>query len=240
RAVRTPQVLVVGLVRGAMFLLIFRYVFGGAIGSGVRYVDFLVPGFLAVGVLFSMMSSAIGVAEDNADGLYDRLRSLPVPRLGVVAGRVVADTGLAGLGLVVTTAVGLAVGFRTSAPAVYLLGAAGLCILAAFAFAWAFVTLGLIAKSPQAAHGMALLVFPFAFVSSAFVPVRTMPGWMQAFAEHQPVTQLVNAVRGLTLGERSQIVLGHGAGYFTLRAVLWCIVIAMVFAPLAASRFERS
>jgi ABC transporter DrrB family efflux protein len=222
-----------------MFLLIFRYVFGGAISSGIRYVDFLVPGFVATGVLFSGMTSATGVAEDLTEGLFDRLRSLPVPRVAVVGGRVLADTALAGLGLAVTTAVGFAVGFRTSAPIADLLAAVGLCLVAAFAFTWLFVTLGLLAGNPQAAQGMALLVFPFTFVSSAFVPVESMPGWMQAFARNQPLTQLVNAIRAFTLSDKAQGILGHGAGYFTIRSLLWCAVIAAVFAPIAAARYQR-
>jgi ABC transporter DrrB family efflux protein len=239
QAVRAPQLLVTGLVRGAMFLLIFHYVFGGAIASGLRYVDFLVPGFLAVGILFSMMSSATAIAVDDEEGLFDRLRSLPVPRVAVVAGRVLADTGLAGLGLAVTAGVGFAIGFRTSAPLVDLVAAGGLCLLAAFAFAWVFVTLGLVAGSPQAAHGIALLVFPFTFVSSAFVPVTSMPGWMQAFAAHQPVTALVDAVRALALGDGAAAALGASGGAGVAEAVLWCAAITVVFAPLAASRFDR-
>jgi len=133
--VRNPQVFVLGMVQGAMFLLIFRYVFGGAITTnGVRYVDFLVPGFVGTGVLFSGMTASIGAAEDLQLGLFDRLRSLPVPRLGIVGGRVVADTVLAMIGLTVTTLVGFAMGFRTSAPLFSLLMAIALCIFAAFAF----------------------------------------------------------------------------------------------------------
>jgi ABC-2 type transport system permease protein len=239
RSVRTPQVFVIGLIQGAMFLLIFRYVFGGAITSGIRYVDFLVPGFVATGVLFSGMASATGVAQDLTEGLFDRLRSLPVPRVAVVSGRVVADTGLAGLGLLVTIAVGFAVGFRTSASLLGLLAAVGLCMVAAFAFTWLFVLLGILAGTPQAAQGMGLLIFPFTFVSSAFVPVGTMPGWIQPFARNQPLTQLVNAVRGYTLGGKAQAILGHSAGYFAVRAFLWCALITMVFAPLAARRYQR-
>ena len=239
RSVRTPQVFVIGLIQGAMVLLIFRYVFGGAITSGIRYVDFLVPGFVATGVLFSGMASATGAAQDLTEGLFDRLRSLPVPRVAVVSGRVVADTALAGLGLGVTILVGFAVGFRTSASLVSLLSAVVICLIAAFAFTWLFVLLGLLAGTPQAAQGMGLLVFPFTFVSSAFVPVATMPGWMQAFARNQPLTQLVNAVRAYTLGGRAQAVLGHSAGYFAVRAVLWSALIAAVFAPLAARRYQR-
>jgi ABC transporter DrrB family efflux protein len=238
--VRNPQVFVLGMVQGAMFLLIFRYVFGGAINNtGVRYVDFLVPGFVGTGVLFSGMTASIGAAEDLAQGLFDRLRSLPIPRIGIVAGRVVADTVLATIGLTVTTLVGFAMGFRTSAPFGSLLLAVALCIFAAFAFTWMFVLLGLLAGNPQAAQGMGLLVFPFTFVSSAFVPVESMPGWMQAFARNQPLTLIVNATRGFSLGDDAQRVLGHPAGYFAVRALFWCALFIVVFAPLAARRYQR-
>jgi ABC-2 type transport system permease protein len=238
--VRNPQVFVLGMVQGAMFLLIFRYVFGGAITTnGVRYVDFLVPGFVGTGVLFAGMTSSIGAAEDLQEGLFDRLRSLPVPRVAIVAGRVVADTILATIGLTVTTIVGFAMGFRTSAPLSNLLLAIALCTFAAFAFTWMFVLLGIVAGNPQAAQGMGLLVFPFTFVSSAFVPVESMPGWMQSFAENQPLTQIVNATRAFTLGDDAERVLGHTASYFATRSIFWCALFIAIFAPLAARRYKR-
>ena len=238
--VRNPQVFVLGMVQGAMFLLIFRYVFGGAITTnGVRYVDFLVPGFVGTGVLFAGMTASIGAAEDLHEGLFDRLRSLPVPRVGIVGGRVVADTILAMIGLTVTTLVGFAMGFRTSAPLSSLLLAVALCVFAAFAFTWMFVLLGIMAGNPQAAQGMGLLVFPFTFVSSAFVPVESMPGWMQSFAQNQPLTQIVNATRAYSLGDDAERVLGHGASYFATRSVVWCVLFIVVFAPLAARRYKR-
>lgn len=238
--VRNPQVFVLGMVQGAMFLLIFRYVFGGAITTnGVRYVDFLVPGFVGTGVLFAGMTSSIGAAEDLQEGLFDRLRSLPVPRVAIVAGRVVADTILATIGLAVTTTVGFAMGFRTSAPLSSLLLAVALCTFAAFAFTWMFVLLGIVSGNPQAAQGMGLLVFPFTFVSSAFVPVESMPGWMQSFAENQPLTQIVNATRAYSLGDDAERVLGETAGYFATRSILWCALFIVVFAPLAARRYRR-
>jgi ABC-2 type transport system permease protein len=241
RNIRNPQVFVLGMVQGAMFLLIFRYVFGGAITTnGVRYVDFLVPGFVGTGVLFAGMTSSIGAAEDFKDGFFDRLRSLPVPRIAIVSGRVVADTVLATIGLTVTTLVGFAMGFRTSAPLGSLLLAIALCVFAAFAFTWMFVLLGIMAGNPQAAQGLGILVFPFTFVSSAFVPVGSMPGWMQAFANNQPLTQIVNATRAFTLGDdTAQRVLGHTAGYFAGRSLLWCALFIVVFAPLAARRYQR-
>ena len=135
--VRNPQVFVLGMVQGAMFLLIFRYVFGGAITTnGVRYVDFLVPGFVGTGVLFAGMTASIGAAEDLQEGLFDRLRSLPVPRLGIVAGRVVADTILATIGLTVTTIVGFAMGFRTSAPVSSLLTSPAAACCGASSTSW--------------------------------------------------------------------------------------------------------
>ena len=238
--VRNPQVFVLGMVQGAMFLLIFRYVFGGAITTnGVRYVDFLVPGFVGTGVLFAGMTSSIGAAEDLQEGLFDRLRSLPVPRVAIIGGRVVADTILATIGLAVTTTVGFAMGFRTSAPLSSLLLAVALCTFAAFAFTWMFVLLGIVAGNPQAAQGMGLLVFPFTFVSSAFVPVESMPGWMQSFAENQPLTQIVNATRAYSLGDDAERVLGQTAGYFATRSILWCALFIVVFAPLAARRYKR-
>ena len=238
--VRNPQVFVLGMVQGAMFLLIFRYVFGGAITTnGVRYVDFLVPGFVGTGVLFAGMTASIGAAEDLQEGLFDRLRSLPIPRVAIVAGRVVADTILATIGLAVTTAVGFAMGFRTSAPLSSLLLAVALCTFAAFAFTWLFVLMGIVSGNPQAAQGMGLLVFPFTFVSSAFVPVESMPGWMQSFAENQPLTHIVNATRAFTLGDDAERVLGHTAGYFATRSLLWCTLFIVVFAPLAARRYKR-
>ncbi len=240
RNVRNPQVFVLGMVQGAMFLLIFRYVFGGAITTnGVRYVDFLVPGFVGTGVLFSGMTASIGAAGDLQEGFFDRLRSLPVPRVAIAAGRVVADTVLATIGLTVTTLVGFAMGFRTSAPVGALVAAVALCVFAAFAFTWMFVLLGLIAGNPQAAQSLGLLVFPFTFVSSAFVPVQSMPGWMQAFANNQPLTQIVSAVRAFTLGDKAQRVLGHPAGYFAVRSLIWCALFIAVFAPLAARRYQR-
>ncbi|HEV8163438.1 MAG TPA: ABC transporter permease, partial [Actinomycetota bacterium] len=203
---RTPQLVVLGTIQGAMFLLIFRYVFGGAIGAGgLSYVDFLVPGFITTGVLFAGMGAAAGVAEDLEQGFVDRLRSLPIPRSAVLAGRALADTGMQIWGLVITTAIGFAVGFRIHGSVLDAVAAFGLLILLGFAFEWLFITLGMFAGSAQAAQGLALMVFPLTFVSSAYVPVETMPGWLQAFAEHQPLTVMVDAVRALTQGPAAEL-----------------------------------
>jgi ABC-2 type transport system permease protein len=240
---RTPQLLVLPTIMGALFLFIFRYIFGGAIdtGSSVDYVDFLVPGFLATTFLWTGMNAPAGVAEDATAGVYDRFRSLPIPRTAVVAGRSVAETVLATWVLLVTTALGFAVGFRTHAAAGAVLLAFGLIVLASLAFIWVFISLGLSAGNAQAAQGMAtLLVVPLVFVSSAYVPVSSMPGWLQPVASNQPVTVIINAVRSLMLGGTDTAGIGHSTGYWVGLSVAWCVGILVVFAGFAVARFSRT
>ena len=229
---RTPQLLVVSTIQGAMFLLIFRYVFGGAITSSVvPYVDFLVPGFVTTSVLFVGTATAAGVAEDLEQGFLDRLRSLPIPRAAVLAGRALADSGMLAWNLAITVAVGFAVGFRLHGSLLEGIGAFALCFVFGFAFTWLFVTIGLVAGSAQAAQGMSMMVFPLTFVSSAYVPTDSMPGWLQVVAEHQPVTAMVDAVRGLCLGD--------AAASQVTAALAWSVALVVVFAPLAVARFRR-
>jgi ABC-2 type transport system permease protein len=239
--VRTPQLIVVGTIQGAMFLPIFRYVFGGAIDvGGVPYVDFLVPGFVVTSVLFAGAGAAVGVAEDLESGVYDRLRSLPIPRASVLAGRALADTGLLTWNLAITTAVGFAVGFRLHGDLVAGLAAFALCVLFGFAFSWLFIVIGLTAGNAQAAQGMSLMVFPLTFVSSAYVPVDTLPSWLQPIAEHQPITYMVDVVRSLCLGGEAERVLGHSTGHYLVGALLWSVGLIAVFAPIAVAKFRRS
>lgn len=229
---RTPQLVVMGTIQGAMFLLIFRYVFGGAIdGGGVPYVDFLVPGFVVTSVLFAGSSAAPGVATDAETGFHDRLRSLPIPRAGVLAGRWLADTVVCAWGLLVTVGIGYLVGFRLHGPVAAGVGAFGLCVLFGAVFAWVFIVIGLVSGSAQAATGMSMLVFPLTFVSSAYVRVETMPGWLQPVARHQPLTVMTDAVRSLALGQP--------AGSAIVQSLLWSAAIVVVFAPLAVTRFSR-
>lgn len=240
--VRTPQLLVMPPITGAFFLLIFRYIFGGAIrtGGSVRYVDFLVPGFLAQAVLWGAMNIPAGVAEDAAAGVYDRLRSLPIPRAAVVAGRALADTALNAVGLVVTLLLGLAIGFRPHGDAVSLLVAAALLLVVIHAFSWLFISIGLTFGNAQAAQAStSLILVPLTFVSAAYVPIRTMPGWMQTFAAHQPVTVVINAVRSLLLGGTDIAGAGHTTTYWVALTLAWCAGILAVFATVAVIRFGR-
>jgi ABC transporter DrrB family efflux protein len=239
--VRTPQLMVIGTIQSAMFLFIFRYAFGGAIDTGtVPYVQFLVPGYLVSGVLFSGAGAAAGVAEDIEHGFSDRLRSLPVARTALLAGRSVADTALLSWGLVVATAIAFAVGFRIDGSVPPAVAAWGLCVVYGAAFTWVFIAIGTFAGTAQAAAGMSMLVFPLTAVSSAYVPVATMPGWMQPIAEHQPITAMTNAVRSLVLGDLSAAGLDHGAGHWVLVSLAWCAGLVVVFAPLSVSRYRRS
>jgi ABC-2 type transport system permease protein len=237
--VRTPQLIVVSALTSAMFLLIFRYVFGGAIGTGsVAYADWLIPAMAVTTGLFA--SGAVGVADDIDQGLFDRLRSLPIPRSATLLGRSLADTALIAWGTVITLALGFATGFRFHGGVPSALAAFGLCIVFGAAFTWPFIYMGLVSGSSQAAQGMSFMAFPFVFVSSAYVPVDSMPGWLQPVAEHQPVTTMVGAVRSLFLGDQADAALGHSTTWFTVRALVWAAVIVAVFAPLAARRFAKA
>jgi ABC-2 type transport system permease protein len=239
---RTPQLVLAGTAQGALFLLIFRYVFGGAIGhtGSISYVDFVIPGFVVTSVLFTGMGAATGIAEDLQGGFFDRLRSLPIRLLSIVTGRIGGDSVLLAWSLVVTTAVGVAVGFRVQNGAAAGAAAFGLCLLYGFAFLWLFIGLGLLAGNPQAAQGLSFLVFPLTFVSSAYVPVATMPGWMQGFAAHQPLTPMCNTVRILTQGHAAEQLLGHSLSSYLIPSLLWSAAIVLAFAPLTVHRLRRT
>ena len=240
RYVRTPQLIVLATLQMALFFLIYRYMFGGAIHvAGMSYVDYLVPGFVATGVLFIGIGTATAMADDVGDGFVDRLRSLPIPRSSVLAARVTADTAILAFSTAVTVAIAYAVGFRPHGSVVDGLAAFGLVVLFGFAFEWAFITMGLFAGNAQAAQGMGMIVFPFALISSAYVPVSSMPDWLQVFAEHQPLTYMVDAVRSLTLGPDAEALLGHPASYFVTRALLWTLAIVAVFLPVAVAKYRR-
>jgi ABC transporter DrrB family efflux protein len=239
---RTPQLYVLPTILGALFLFIFRYIFGGAIatGTGVSYADFLIPGFMATTMLWTGMNAPAGVAEDAASGVHDRLRSLPISRTAVVAGRSLADTTLGVWTLFTTMLLGYAVGFRPDGSVAAVVLAVAIMVAATYAFSWVFVSLGLVAGNAQGAQGMStLLVVPLTFVSSAYVPTASMPGWMQSFAANQPVTAIVNAVRSLMLGGTNEAGIGHTTGYWVVLSLVWCTVILAVFATIAVARFAR-
>ncbi len=230
---RTPQALVFATVQPVVFVLLFRYAFGGAIHvPGVPYVDFLMPGIFAQAVAFGAMGTAVGLAGDLRSGLLERFRTLPMSRVAVLAGRTLADLARNLLVVVVMAAVGFAVGFRPQTGVAGMLAALGLVALFAYALSWGFVLLGLHVADPDAAQAAGVpVMFLLVFSSAAFVPLHTMPGWLQAFGAHQPVTALVQAERALTLG-------GAAAGH-VLASLAWSGGLLVAFAALAVRSYRQ-
>jgi ABC transporter DrrB family efflux protein len=232
RIPRAPDLLLAFTVQPVMFVLLFVYVFGGAIRTpGFEYVDYLMPGIITQTIAFGGFLTAIGLNEDLHKGLIDRFRSLPMARSAVLAGRTLADAVMNMLSIVVMVTVGLVVGFdfQTSVPEVA--AGVGLLLLFGFAFSWFFALCGLSASSPEAAQSVGFIViFPLTFASSAFVPVSTMPAVLRAFAEVNPFTFIVDATRALFIGTP--------AGNSIWGAVAWSVGLAAVLAPLAVAKYR--
>lgn len=228
---RTPGLSIMAIVQSAMFLFSFRYVFGGAIHAGATsYVDFLVPAYVASIVLFTGGGIAVAVATDRAEGFTDRLLSLPVSRYALVLGRVIADSATNIWAIITTAAFGFLFGFRLPGSWQDGVAALGLCVAYAVVFTVVFLVLGLYAPSAQAAQGMSLIAFVFAFISSAYVPASSMPGWLQPFAKYQPITPMVDAVRALLAGSTSDVGL----------ALAWSALLVVVLGPVAVIRYRRA
>jgi ABC-2 type transport system permease protein len=189
-------------------------------------------------VLFAGIGTATAMARTSSRG-SSTAWSLPIPRSSVLAARAIADTAILAWSTAFTAAIAFAVGFHLHGSVVDGLAAFGLVVAFGFAFEWLFITMGLFAGNAQAAQGMGMIVFPFAFISSAYVPVASMPSWLQVFAQHQPLTYMVDAVRALTLGPHAQALLGHPAGYFVARALIWALAIIAVALPLAVAKYRR-
>jgi ABC transporter DrrB family efflux protein len=234
RIPRQPDLLVGFTVQPVMFVLLFVYVFGGAIQTpGLDYVDFLIPGIIVQSMVFGGFVTALGLAEDLKKGLIDRFRSLPMWGPAVVAGRTLADIGTNVIQLVVMLVVGIAVGFRFSTSVPDVIAGIALMLLIGYAFSWVFAFIGLIASSPEAANAYGFtILFPVTFVSSAFVPVESMPDWLQPIAEHNPFTTMVDAARALFVGTP--------AGNDIWLAVAWSLGIIAVFSVLSAWRYRRA
>jgi ABC-2 type transport system permease protein/oleandomycin transport system permease protein len=230
---RIPEELVFATIQPIMFVLLFRYVFGGAIAvSGTSYVNFLMAGIFAQTVIFGATTTGIGLANDLQKGLIDRFRSLPMSRSAVLTGRTISDLVRNIFVVIIMWTVGLLVGFRPQGNVFSWLGAGGLLVLTSFAFSWISATIGLLVSSVEAAQSAGFIwLFPLTFASSAFVPTSSMPGWLRAFAEHQPVSLIVNGVRGLLLNTPD-------AGTI-LQAVAWCLGILIVFIPVAVWAYGR-
>jgi ABC transporter DrrB family efflux protein len=233
RIPRQPDLLVGFTVQPILFVLLFVYVFGGAIQTpGFDYVDFLMPGIIVQSICFGGFVTALGLADDLKKGLMDRFRSLPMTRSALLTGRTLGDVVTNVFQLIVMLVVGLLVGFNFSGSVGEVIAGIALCLLIGYAFSWVFAFIGLTASSPEAANAYGFtILFPLTFVSSAFVPVASMPSWLQPIAERNPFTYMVNAVRALFLG--------IPPGNDVWLALLWTLAIIVVFAPLSAWRYRR-
>ena len=234
RIPRQPDLLTAYTVQPVMFVLLFVYVFGGAIRTpGFDYVDFLMPGIIVQSIAFGGFTTALGLTDDVKKGIIDRFRSLPMSRAAVLVGRTLSDIVLNCLSLVVLFGVGFLAGFsfHDANPGEIVLGLV-LCLLLGYAFSWIFAVIGLIASSPETANAFGFTaIFPFTFASSIFVPVETMPDGLRQFAEANPFTTVSDAVRSYWLGTPA-----HTDRWM---AFIWVFGLIAVFAPLAVARYRR-
>jgi ABC-2 type transport system permease protein/oleandomycin transport system permease protein len=234
--VRVPQLLVFSTVQPVMFVLLFTYVFGGAIRSpGVKYVNFLLPGIFVQIVAFGAMNTGIGLAEDINKGIIDRFRSLPMARSAVLAGRTLSDLTRNVFVLLLLWGVGSAIGFRISTGPVQALAALGLLLLFGYTMSWIGAWIGLTLRDPESVQAAGFVwIFPLIFASGLFVPVQFMPGWLQAFARNQPVSVTGLAVRALLIAHQGS------AGSVSLKALAWGAAILAVFIPAGVRRYRRT
>jgi len=247
---RVPEAVFFSSVQPIMFVLLFRYVFGGAIPTpGYHYVQFLMPGIFVQTVAFGSIGTSIGLAEDLQKGLIERFRALPMSRWAVLAGRTTADLCRNLFTILLMTVVGYAVGYRVGTNIWEFVLGILLLLLFSYALSWGFAFIGLSAANSETAQLMSFpLLFPLTFASSAFVPLQSMPGWLQAFAAHQPVSIVVNAVRDLMSGSPKPglvfppfrtIVSTGRTGTTVLWAVVWSLGILAVLAPVSVRRYRR-
>ena len=235
RLPRAPDLLLAFTVQPVMFVLLFVYVFGGALLLPPvydSYADFLIPGIIVQNIAFGGFVTALGLNEDLHKGLIDRFRSLPMARAAVLAGRTLADIVTNALSLAILLVTGLIIGFSFDATVIEIVGGIGVLLLFGYAFSWVFAWLGMMVSSPEAANSLGFIaVFPLTFISSAFVPVKSMPAALEWFAEINPFTIVVDAMRTLWLDAPGGSVWG---------AVAWSLAIIALFAPLAVARYRTA
>jgi ABC-2 type transport system permease protein/oleandomycin transport system permease protein len=231
---RTPEVIMFSTIQPIIFVLTFRYVFGGSINiPGIPYVDFLMPGVFVQTVAFGAMNTGIGLSEDLHKGLIERFRSLPMARSAVLAGRSLADLVRNFFVVLMMIFVGFVVGFRVHAGIVPFVASIALLLLFSFAFSWIFALIGLRVPNAEAAQAASFPVLAIlVFASTAFVPIDGMPGWLQAYNRVQPVSVVVKAQRALSIGGETATPVLH--------ALLWIVGLTVIFAPLAIRRYRQA
>lgn len=232
--VRQPQLIVFATIQPVMFLLLFVYVFGGAIqGSNEAYIQYLLPGIIVQTIIFGATQTTVGLADDLQKGMIDRFRSLPMARSAVLAGRTLADTMRGVFTVILMLGVGTIIGFRFENGFLNGILAIGVAGFFGYAFTWISALIGLLVKNTEAAQVAGFIwVFPLVFASSIFVPTETMPDWLQTFAENQPISAVVDAVRFLFIG--------LGEPDMVIKALIWIAVVAAIFVPLSIRQYKRS
>ena len=235
---RTPQALVFATIQPVIFVLLFRYAFGGAIHvPGTNYVDFLMPGIFAQTVAFGAVGTAVGLSGDLRTGILVRFRTLPVARIAVLGGRTVADLVRNIFVVALMLGVGYLVGFRMDTTVLKFFAGMAILLLFAFSLSWLFAIIGLTAANAETAQAASFPILAvLVFASSAFVPVSTMPSWLQSFANHQPVSVTVNAVRGLLVGGPAADTLGRNV----IQSLAWSAAIIGVCAPVAVRMYRKA
>ncbi|HEY8677712.1 MAG TPA: ABC transporter permease [Candidatus Dormibacteraeota bacterium] len=237
---RVPELMVFVTIQPVMFVLLFRYVFGGAIHvPGGQYVNYLMPGIFVQTVAFGGVTTGIGLAEDMHRGLIDRFRSLPMSSSAVLTGRTIADLGRNLFTVAIMLAVGFAVGFRPGGTIFeFLLGIAVLMGFS-FAFSWVSALIGLTVRSVEAAQSAGFIwLFPLTFASSAFVPVATMPSWLRGFATHNPVSVVADALRGLF--HVNPALTAGDTRWALIQSTAWILAILLVFVPVSVIRYRHT
>ena len=234
RTTRQPEMLSFAVVMGVFFLLLFNYVFGGAIGAGagVDYLQFLVPGVLVITALQGAQQTSTGLAADLAEGVTRRFRSLPMNQGAVIAGRTVADAARNTVSLLLVVPVALVMGYRfVSVPGA--LAAVGLAVVVGYAFSWLGAAIAARVRDPEMVGMLSMFwLFPLMLASTAFAPAESMPGWLQGFATYQPISVAADAVRSLANGTP--------AGTDVLAALAWTVVMLAVLVPLSTRLYRRS
>jgi ABC transporter DrrB family efflux protein len=244
--VRLPDVLILSTVQPVVFMLMFLYVFGGAIQAALPaaaqgdYVYWLIPGILAQSAVFGSAPTAYGLNNDIAKGVLDRFRSLPMARSAVLTGRTLSDLIRSTFILGLQLAVGVALGFRWQNGIGGMVAAMAVALAFGYACSWLMAFIGLTVRNSEAIQAaIYMVVFPMTLTSSVFLPTQTMPGLLRTFAEHQPITVIANALRGLTLGQGA-LPAGHTVTGETLLALSWTAGILALFVPLAVRAYRRS
>jgi ABC transporter DrrB family efflux protein len=250
RVIRLPQLLLFSTVQPVMFLLLFNFVFGGAITisgpggavpAGSNYINWLIPGILVQVSVFGATATAVGLTEDLRSGVIDRFRSLPMARSAVLTGRTLADLVRNSFVTTLMLVVGFLMGWRFEQGTPKMLLGVAIALLFGYSFSWVMAAIGLTAKTPEAAQSAGFLpIFPLVFASSVFVPTATMPDWLRVFADNQPVSIVANAVRSLMIPENALAPLGFDQSTLIWQSLAWIAGIVVVFGPLAVRQYKKA